>query len=335
MTPMAGGNAPALAGRVLVTGANGYVGLPLCRRLAAAGYRVRAAVRSADRAAGLPAGVEARVVGEHGPDTPWHEAIADVAAIVHLAAGTSDAVPGAPLLERCRAVNVESSRALASAAAEAGVPRVLYVSSIKVNGERTPRERPYTESDVPAPEDAYGQSKWEAEQMLWSIAAAHGLQLTVLRPPIVYGPHAKGNFLALLNAVRRGLPLPLASIDNLRSLIYIGNLVDAIAACLEAPAAAGRTYLVSDGEDVSTPELIRRVAAALGVPARLLPCPPALLGFGARLLGRNEVWRRLGGSLRVDSARIRAELGWTPPYSMREGLEETAKWYLGRAPSNE
>lgn len=238
--------------------------------------------------------------------------------------------PVADTLAEYRRINVEGTKRLARASVKANAGRFVYLSSVKVNGESTTGRVPFTETAVPAPEDAYGISKWEAEQVLSTIAAETGLEVVVLRAPLVYGPGVRGNFLSLMNALRRGLPLPLASIDNRRSLVYLGNLVDAIVACIESPAAAGRTYLVSDGEDVSTPELIRRLAAALRVPARLLPCPPALLALGSRIAGRSDAWRRLGGSLQVDSSRIRAELGWQPRYSMQLGLEETARWYLNR-----
>ena len=172
-----------------------------------------------------------------------------------------------------------------------GVKRFVYVSSVKVNGEGC--EKPFTEHDIPAPEDPYGVSKWEAEQMLRKVAGDTGLEIVILRPPLVYGPGVKANFLSLFKIVDRGIPLPLASINNHRSLIYLGNLVDAITTCINHPKAAVQTYLVSDGEAVSTPELIRRVAAALGRPARLFPFPPALMRFTGRLLGKSDAVERL------------------------------------------
>jgi nucleoside-diphosphate-sugar epimerase len=204
------------------------------------------------------------------------------------------------------------------------------MSTIKVNGERT-AERPYTENDAPRPEIAYGISKQEAEQALQDVAQKTGLEIVVLRPPLVYGPGVKGNFLRLMNLIARGVPLPLGAVDNRRSFIYIGNLASAIVQALGAPQAAGRTYLVSDGEDVSTPDLLRGLARALGVKPRLLSLPVAALGLGATLAGKRTEFARLTGSLQVDSSRIRRELDWQPPFTLAQGLERTAKWYLGRS----
>jgi nucleoside-diphosphate-sugar epimerase len=225
-----------------------------------------------------------------------------------------------------RRINVQATERLAREAAGLGVRRLVFVSSVKVNGERT-RDRPYTEVDAPRPEDAYGISKHEAEQALAGIAAGTGIETVVLRPPLVYGPGVKGNFLRLMGIVARGLPLPLASIANQRSLVYVGNLVDAIVGAIDAPQAAGRTYLVSDGDDVSTPGLARAIARALAVRPRLLPCPPPLLRLAAALSGRGAEIARLTGSLQVDSSRIRRELGWLPPFRLEQGLAETARWY--------
>ena len=204
------------------------------------------------------------------------------------------------------------------------------MSTIKVNGERT-AERAYTENDAPRPENAYGISKQEAEQALQDVTQKTGLEIVVLRPPIVYGPGVKGNFLRLMNLVARGVPLPLGAINNRRSFIYTGNLAAAIIKALDAPQAAGRTYLVSDGEDVSTPDLVRGLARALGVKARLLSLPVAALGLGATLAGKRAEFARLSGSLQVDSSRIRRELDWQPPFTLAQGLELTAKWYPGRS----
>jgi nucleoside-diphosphate-sugar epimerase len=226
-------------------------------------------------------------------------------------------------------VNVDGTRRLAEAAAAHGVRRFLFLSSVKVNGEAT-GEAPFTEADPPRPEDPYGITKWEGEQALWEVAARSRMEAVVLRAPLVYGAGVKGNFLRLMNVVARGVPLPLASVRNRRSLVYLGNLIDAIAICLAAPRAAGRTYLVSDGEDVSTPALVRALGGALGTPARLVPCPVALLRLAAVLVHRADI-ARLTGSLQVDTSRIRNELGWRAPCSLLAGLQETARWYLGRA----
>jgi len=205
------------------------------------------------------------------------------------------------------------------------VKRLVFLSSVKVNGEG--RLNPYTETDEPKPEDPYGVSKHEAEEILRKVAAETGLEVVIIRPPLVYGPGVKANFLRLLRVADCGVTLPLGSINNKRSFVYLGNLVDAIAVCMKHPGAAGQTYLVSDGEDVSTPELIRRVALSLGKPARLLPFPPGMLHLAGRLSGNSDAVERLIGSLQVDSSKLRRELGWHPPFTMEQGLKETAEWY--------
>ena len=214
-------------------------------------------------------------------------------------------------------------------AAEAGVRRFVFVSSIGVNGNQT-KNGPYTELDEPDPHDLYAISKYEAEQGLQELSALTGMEVVILRPPLVYGPDAPGNFRRLLNLVEKELPLPLGAVDNRRSFIYLGNLVDAIALCLKHPSAANQTYLVSDGEDVSTPELIRLLAMQLGKRARLLSVPPGLLELAGKLVGKRAAVQRLLGSLAVDSGKIRRELGWRPPCSLDEGLRETARWYLDK-----
>jgi nucleoside-diphosphate-sugar epimerase len=230
-----------------------------------------------------------------------------------------------PLAE-FRRVNAAGTRRLAESAAQAGVRRFVYVSSIKVNGERT-GNRPFTEADPPGPEDAYAQSKYEAEMALREIAARTGMEVVIVRPPLVYGPGVKGNFRTLLRVVRMGLPLPLASCDNRRSLVGLSNLADLLALCVTHPAAAGETFLAADGEDLSTPELLRRTGRALGRPARLFPVPPALLRAGARMFGRAGAGERLCGSLQVDISRARRILGWNPPSTVDEELARTAQWY--------
>jgi nucleoside-diphosphate-sugar epimerase len=306
---------------VLVTGANGFVGRALCESLVASGRQVRRAVRAA-----RPGDSGAIAVGDIGSATDWGAALDGARCVVHLAARTHVLRETAadPLAEY-RRVNVEGALQLAQQAARAGIRRLLFLSSVKVNGEAT--VAPFTENDTPRPEDAYGVSKWEAEQALAGAAAKAGLEVVILRSPLVYGPGVKGNFLRLMNLVARGTPLPLASIRNRRSLVYVGNLVDAIIGAIEAPRAAGRTYLVSDGEDLSTPDLARAIARALGVNARLLPCPPVVLKLGAALTGKRAELARLSGSLQVDGSAIRRELDWRPRFSLASGLAETARWY--------
>jgi UDP-glucose 4-epimerase len=309
---------------VLVTGANGFIGRALCEALTAAGRRFRAAVR------GPQAGLRNAVaVGDIGPDTNWSAALEGVDSIVHLAARTHVLrETAADSLAAYRRTNVAGTERLARVAAKRGVRHLVFLSSVKVNGELT-RERPFTEEDAPRPEDSYGISKAEAERALAGIAAETGLHVTVLRPPLVYGPGVKGNFLRLMRLVARGVPLPLGRIDNRRSFIYVGNLVHAVVQSLDVPRAASRTYLAADGEDLSTPDLVRGLAAALGVRPRLVSCPLLPLKLASTLVGRGAEFARLAGSLQVDSSRIRRELDWRPRYSLAQGLADTARWYHG------
>lgn len=315
--------------RILVTGATGFVGHELCPVLEAQGHEVIAIQRrpsppGASRPTG--AGPSQVVVADVSRASDWRPALQGVEAVVHLAA-LVDVMrdPSAAPLDAFRQVNVAGTLNLARQAAAAGVRRFVFLSSIKVNGEGG--AVPYRETDAAAPQDPYAISKREAEQGLREIAAQSGMEVVILRPPLVYGAGVEANFLRLMQATASGWPLPFGRVENRRSLLYLGNLVDAIQLCLEHPAAAGKTYLLSDGEDVSTPELIRRLARAMGRPARLLPVPPAWFALAGRLLGKRQEVARLLGSLAVDSSLIRRELGWMPPYSLDAGLAETARHY--------
>ncbi|MGB9129548.1 MAG: SDR family oxidoreductase [Thiobacillus sp.] len=302
--------------KVLVSGASGFVGRALCGHLHTHGHAAIPAVR---RASGLAGEV---VVGDMNGTNDWMAALDGCEAVVHLAARVHVMNDGAQdQLALYRATNTEATLNLARQAAQAGVRRFVFISTIKVNGEG--RDAPYRETDAPAPEDAYAISKWEAEQGLLRIAQDTGLELVILRPPLVYGPGVKANFLRLMQWVQKGWPLPLAAIRNRRSLLYLGNFVDAIRLCVEHPAAAGQTFLLDDGEAVSTPELIRAVAQAMERPARLLGVPVRVLEFMGALLGKRAAVARLTGSLWVDSSFIRSRLNWTPPYSMEAGLAAT------------
>lgn len=315
---------------VLVTGASGFVGSTLCAQLSAAGYAVRGVRRNIGRDAPPPDiadPVSWITIPDIGPDTSWDEALHGVTTVVHLAASVHmmrDVT--ANLLAEFRRVNALGTEALAWAAARAGVKHFVFLSSIKVNGEET-RGTAFTELDAPDPQDPYAISKWEAEQALHRIVAETGMGVVVLRCPLVYGPGVKGNFLRLMQAIDRGIPLPLALADNRRSLVYLGNLTSAIIACLHHPEAVGKTYLVSDGEDVSTAQLISQMAQALGRPARLWPCPVGLIKFAGRVTGRSDEVARLLGSLCIDSSKIRHELDWMSPYTLSQGLAETTAWY--------
>lgn len=293
--------------------------------LAASGSNVRAAVRGPRS---LSTANESVVVGDLQESTDWRVALADVRVVVHLAARVhvmQDNVPDP--LAAFRRINVAGTLNLARQAAQAGVRRFVFVSSIKVNGEETLPGHSFTADDMPAPSDYYGISKLEAEQGLKEIASQTGMELVIIRPPLVYGPGVRANFHMLLRAVARGVPLPLGGLNNKRSLVALDNLVNLIETCITHPDAANQTFLVSDGEDLSTTELICRIANALGKPARLISIPLWMLKVGSMLLNKRDSLQRLSGNLQVDISKARALLGWTPPLSVDEGLRRTvAEW---------
>ena len=299
----------------------------MVRRLASDGVPVRAAARRPLPA--LPAGVDQAVVGDLAADTDWAAALDGVDVVVHAAARVhvmnDDAAD--PLAE-FRRVNVEGTLALARQAARAGVRRFVFLSSIKVNGEGTAPGRPFTADDAPAPVDAYGVSKLEAEQGLFALARDSSMQIVIVRPVLVYGPGVKGNFISMMRWLHRGVPLPLGAIDNRRSLVALDNLVDLIVVAMRHPAAAGRVFLAADGDDLSTTMLLRRTAAALGRRARLLPLPATLLRLPARLAGREAMADRLIGSLQADIGAARTHLQWSPPVAVDAALAETARHFL-------
>lgn len=323
--PGAAGGAD-LASPLLVTGAGGFVGHALCAALSREGSDVVAAFRA--RRPPALRGVRALPQPALDAASEWRPLLEGCRSVVHLAALVHR--KGGDPLAAYRTVNTAGTLNLARQAAAAGVRRFVFMSSVKVNGEG--RDAPYDEASPPEPEDFYAVSKWEAEQGLYDLAARTGMQVVILRPPLIYGPGVGGNFLALLRVVDRALPLPLGAVRNRRSLLFLGNLVDATLRCLHAPLgdAACRTYLLSDGEDLSTPDLIRRLARQLHRPSRLLAVPPGLLALGARLSGQERRAARLLDSLCVDGGRMRRELGWSPPYSVDQGLRITADWFRGR-----
>ena len=313
------GSAP---GRMLVTGASGFVGRVLIDAARARGWSVGAAVR---RASGdFPQDVRVHTVGDINGPVDWAPVLEGVDVVVHLAARVhvmreSEADP----LGAFRRINVDATTALAEAAERAGVRRMVFASTVKVLGESTAPGWPFDDARSPAPADPYAVSKLEAERVLLALAAAGRLEATVLRPPLVHGPGVGGNLARLVGWVQRGLPLPFGAIDNRRSLIGVDNLADALLAVTVHPGARGRTFLVSDGEDLSTPELARRIGRALGRDARLVPVPPAVLLAASRLIGRDSL-RRLLESLQVDANGLRAATGWTPPLGIDEGIARMA-----------
>jgi nucleoside-diphosphate-sugar epimerase len=315
--------------RVLVTGANGFVGSATALSLAKLGHSVVAQTRQTpavlwpanagitpcltdlDHANGVQAALQ---------DCDW---VVHTAARVHQVREAS-----ANPLEAFRKINTQYTLDLARAAAALGTKRFVFLSSIKVNGEWTAKGQPFRADDPTAPRDPYGISKHEAELGLRAIAAQTGMEVVIVRPPLVYGPGVRANFLTMMRWLQHGVPLPLGAINNQRSLVGLGNLVDLLETCLAHPTAANQTFLASDGHDVSTTELLSALATALQVKARLLPVPQPWLERSLSLLGRQEIAKRLCGNLTVDNAKTRTLLGWTPPYSLAQGLQTTAAYFL-------
>lgn len=307
--------------RILVTGANGFVGGALFRSLCEEPSRdCIGAVRSRS---GLVDETENLVaVGDFDKLVDWSSVISGQDVVVHTAARAHIMKDEcADPLSAYRAVNSIATLNLARQAAAAGVKRFIFISSIKVNGEQTAIGQPFSSHDTPAPEDFYGISKHEAEQGLLELAAETGMEVVIIRPPLVYGPGVKGNFASMIKLVDKGLPMPLGAVHNKRSLVALDNLLDLIITCIVHPGAANQTFLVSDGEDLSTTQLLKGVAEAMGRPSRLLPVPAGLIQFGATLLGKKAVAQRLLGSLQVDISHTQKTLNWTPPLTVKQGLQ--------------
>jgi nucleoside-diphosphate-sugar epimerase len=314
--------------RVLLTGATGFVGRGLLERMPAlVNVEVVAALRRP--VSGFPEHVTCLQVSGLESDTDWQASMKGIGVVIHSAARVHVMHDqAAEPLAAFRKVNVGGTLNLARQAAAAGVRRFVFISSIKVNGEGTSGGVPYLADDQPAPSDPYGISKMEAEQGLRALAAESGMEVVVIRPTLIYGPGVKANFLNMMRWLDKGMPLPFGAIHNRRSLVALDNLVDLIVTCIDHPGAANRTFLVSDGEDLSTTELLRRMGEALGKPARLLPVPSRLLEAGAAMLGRQALSQRLCGSLQVDISKTRELLSWYPPVSVDEALRKTAKHFL-------
>lgn len=316
---------------VVVTGASGFVGRAVAERLARDGYPVRAPIRNSD--AVLPTGVECVTGVDVGPASDWRGVLAGVDTIVHCAARVHvmrerDVNP----LAAFRQVNVSGTLKLARQAADIGVRRFVFISSIGVNGNET-RGRPFTAADTPAPHSAYAESKYEAEIALRNLASETGLEVVIIRPPLVYGPRAPGNFNRLLRALHRGLPMPFgAVVDNRRSLVALDNLVDLIAIASRHPSAANQTILVSDGSDISTAQLLIKAAQALGKHARLMAVPVWVLRSAAALLGKRDLAQQLLGSLQIDISPTRSLLGWKPPIALDDAISDAAHYFLNELP---
>lgn len=299
---------------VLLTGASGFVGRALAGRLASTpGVALSVAVR---KQAGI-SDQRTYAVGDINRTTDWGPALAGQNVVIH-AAARAHVTDGSDPAEAYYGVNVEGTEILALKAAEAGVNRFIFISSIGVNGNQS--SRPFSDVDAPNPSEPYAVSKLHAEQRLLQVQRETGMEVVIIRPPLVYGPAAPGNFGKLVGWVQRGVPLPFGAIHNKRSLVGIDNLVDLIIRCIDHPAAANQTFLASDGVDLSTTELLRSVANAMGKPLRLVPVPAGLLQAGAGLLGKKAMAQRLLGSLQVDISKTREVLGWEPPYTVEEGL---------------
>ncbi|MRS98709.1 NAD-dependent epimerase/dehydratase family protein [Ralstonia pickettii] len=311
---------------ILVTGGTGFVGKALVSRLVDDGFPTRVGIRR--QGVIVPDGVQTVRVADLSPETDWRAALEGVSAVVHTAARVHvmDDKVADPLAE-FRRINVAGTLNLARQAAAVGVTRFVFISSIKVNGEATELHRPFSADDEPAPLDSYGVSKMEAERGLREIASQTGMGVVMVRPPLVYGPGVRANFASMMRWLRRGVPLPLGAVHNARSLVALDNLVDLLVICCSHPAAAGQVFLVSDGEDVSTTELLRRAAQAMGRSAHLVPIPSTWLEGAAALLGKRDIAQRLCGSLQVDIEKTRQVLGWRPPLTLDEGLKKAVEGF--------
>lgn len=307
---------------LLITGANGFIGRALILKLALqTNHFIRASVRK--KIIQFPNQIQVSENMDASANTNWTDVLKDIDIVVHLFARVHvmDDKVADPLLE-FRSINVNATIALAKKAANLGIKRFVFLSSVKVNGEST-LHKPFREVDLPHPQDAYATSKWEAEEALRKISKDTGMEVVIIRSPLVYGPNVKANFLKMMQYIKRGVPLPLGAIQNKRSLIGIDNLIDFIVTTISHPKAAHQTFLISDDEDISTTDLLRRVGKHIGKPARLIPLDPKILSFIFNILGRQDFGNRLLGSLEVDITKAKKLLAWSPPKTLDEGLRDT------------
>jgi nucleoside-diphosphate-sugar epimerase len=309
-------------GNILVTGANGFVGKALVAHLRIIFDSVFIAVRHSAQYDGD----NIYRIKDLSGDTDWGEALKDIDTVIHLA-GRAHMVEDNQNIDLFRRINVEGTENIARQFFNAGGRRFIYLSSLKVNGDAT-NQRAFTEDDPAHPEDAYGKSKMEAEERLWKLKQGSDIEIVIIRPPLVYGPGVKANFLSMMNWLAKGIPLPLGAIYNKRSLVSLNNLLDLITKCIDHPAAADQVFFAADGEDLSTTELLVRLGSALGKPARLIPVPQPLLEQGLKLIGKKDVARKLCGSLTIDISKAKEKLGWMPVEDVDTGMRKTAEWYL-------
>ena len=312
--------------KILVTGVNGFIGKNIYKDLIKLNYFVRGAVRNLDTAL-INGDTKYISVGNIDVETKWSNALEGVDCVIHCA-GKTHVINKKDELDIYRTVNREGTKHLAEQAVKAGVKRLIFLSSVKVNGETTFGSLILKHNDISQPEDAYGISKWEAEQALLEIFKQTGLEVVIIRPPLVYGEGVKGNFLRLLDIVYKQIPLPFAKINNLRSFVGLDNLIDLIICCIDHPKAGGKTFLVSDGEDLSTLDLIRKLSKFMNKSPRLFQVPQLIIQLIGRLVGKSSEVKRLLGSLRVDNSYTSEILGWSPALSLDESLEKTVRWYL-------
>ena len=312
--------------KILLTGTTGFIGSALIQHLQQKDHSLSAAVRRIHKTQSST--IQQKLVGDLLPNTDWTNALNDVDTIIHLAARAHILKDQATdPLAAFRETNTYATLNLAQQAANAGIRRFIFISSIGVNGNQT-HTKPFTADNLPAPAEPYAISKHEAEIGLRQIAAETGMEVVIIRPPLVSGANAPGNFGQLIKTVARDIPLPLGNIHNQRSLVALPNLIDLITTCINHPAAANQTFLVSDGEDLSTTELLQRLSRALGKPARLHPIPQSWLENALTLVGKRAIAQRLCGNLQVDISKTRDRLGWIPPVSVDEALRQTAEAYL-------